>query len=42
MVAGATDESVSKADFDAAFANTTKGITAEMLAAYDAFAQKGR
>jgi AAA family ATPase len=40
-VAGATDESLCKADFEVAFACTTKGITAEMLEAYDAFAQKG-
>jgi AAA family ATPase len=41
IVAGATDESLCKADFEVGFARTTKGITAEMLAAYDAFAQKG-
>jgi AAA family ATPase len=41
IVSGATDESVCKADFEVAFARTTKGITAEMLEAYDAFAQKG-
>ena len=41
IVGGATDESLCKADFEVAFARTTKGITAEMLEAYDAFAQKG-
>jgi len=41
IVAGATDESLCKADFEVAFARTTKGITSEMLEAYDAFAQKG-
>jgi AAA family ATPase len=41
IFAGATDESLCKADFEVAFARTTKGITAEMLEAYDAFAQKG-
>lgn len=39
-IKGSSDRSICKADFETGFAATAKGITAEMLEAYDAFAQR--
>lgn len=40
VIKGGADRSICKADFEKGFAMTAKGITAEMLEAYDAFAQR--
>lgn len=40
VIKGGADRSICKADFEKGFAMTARGITAEMLEAYDAFAQR--
>lgn len=40
VIKGAADRSIGKEDFDKGFATTARGITAEMLEAYEAFAHR--